>query len=331
MVSLRQRLTSNKLLLSIALLILIYGVLRGLTAVQTQTFETPGEYFDYQNYAVRYVCQGQNAPFVIFETGFGSDSEQTWSPIFDKLAESPKSFTACYYDRLGHGGSADVPTDFTTDDKSQLQQALIKHIAKDQPVVLVAKSYGGIIARRTLARNQLNHQINLQSLILLDSAHENQHGIMRGKLDPISDSVKNWQYANALVGFTAIKNLFKHYDNATDKRVDHYYSSFRYAHVLSTYRNEKGFYTPLSEFNYDFGDLKLVVLSHDPEAYANNPRLSAVSKDWAEMQASIAALSKNSVHIVVKGSTHNMSADAPDFIVAKVLESVDEVATLRRK
>lgn len=329
MASFQERIKRNKLITSLTLIILIYGVLRVVAAVQNPPFETPGDYFKYQDYKVRYVCQGQGAPFVIFETGFGSDSEQTWSPIFEKLEQSPKSVTACYYDRLGHGGSDDVPTDFTTDDKSKVQEALIKHIAKDQPVVLVAKSYGGIIARRTVARNQKHlkksQQINLQSLILLDSAHENQHGIMRGRLDPIPESVKNWQYANAILGLGAIKNIFKDYQNPTDKRVDHYFSSLRYAHVLSTYRNEKGFYTPLENFNYDFGDLKLVVLSHDPVAYANNPRFAAVTKDWADMQMNIASLSTNSEHIVVKGSTHNMSADAPEVVIAKVLESVKEV------
>ena len=182
---------------------------------------------------------------------------------------------------------------------------------------------------RNQTSSQTNNRINLQSLILLDSAHENQHGILSGKLDPIPDSVKNWQYANAIVGFAAIRNLFKSYDNPTDKRVDQYYSSLRYAHVLSTYRNEKGFYTPLTEFNYNFKDLKLVVLSHDPEAYANNPRFSAVTKDWAEMQASIASLSNNSIHEVVKGSTHNMSADAPEVVIAIVLESIEEITAAK--
>ena len=166
---------------------------------------------------MRYVCKGSGEPYVFFETGFGSDSELTWSPIVKHL---PENFTACYYDRLGHGGSADVPLTFTTDEKSHLQESLIKHIAGENPVILVAHSYGGIIARRTVARAK----INLVALILLDSAHENQHTVMRGKLDPISDSVKNWQYVNATFGLSQIKNIFKEYDSPVSKRLDQHYS-----------------------------------------------------------------------------------------------------------
>ncbi|MDO6425743.1 alpha/beta hydrolase [Thalassotalea sp. 1_MG-2023] len=265
---------------------------------------------------MRYVCKGNGEPLVFLETGFGSDSEEAWSAIVEEL---PETFTACYYDRLGHGGSDDVPRTFTTDQKSQVQESLIKHISGDNPVILVAKSYGGIIARRTVARAN----INIAALIFLDSAHENQHEIMRGKFDPIPEYVKIWHYVDPVLGLSAIKNIFKTYDTKMTKRLDQYYSSFRYAHVLSTYRNEKGLYTPLEDFNYDFGDLKMIVMSHDREAYKAAPRFYSVGDKWAEMQKSIAQLSHNSEHIVVKGATHNMTADAPEVVVAKIMETVE--------
>ena len=195
---------------------------------------------------------------------------------------------------------------------------MIHHIAGENPVILVAHSYGGIIARRTAARAN----INLAALILLDSAHENQHTVMRGKLDPISDTVKVWKYVDAALGLSDIKNIFKQYDSEVARRLDQYYSSFRYAHVLSTYRNEKGFYTPLADFNYDFGQLRMLVLSHDKAEYAGNPRFAGVVDDWDTMQKSIAGLSDNSEHIIVKGATHNIPGDSPEVVITKILETV---------
>lgn len=314
-----RRFTSNKLTFAALIVLSIYLLLRTIAFYQNQPVVLAGSYFNFNGKEVRYVCKGTGEPYVFFETGFGSDSEATWSAIVNQL---PENFTACYYDRLGYGGSDDVSKTFTTDDKSQLQESLIRHIAGENSVVLVAHSYGGIIARRTVARAK----INLAALILLDSAHENQHTVMRGKLDPISDSVKNWQYVNAAFGLSQIKNILKDYDSPISKRLDQYYSGFRWAHVLSTYRNEKGFYTPLNDFKYDFGKLKMLVISHDKEAYSQNPRFSSVVDDWARMQKSIAELSKNSEHIIAKGATHNIPGDSPELVVSKVLETVELVS-----
>ena len=84
------------------------------------------------------------------------------------------------------------------------------------------------------------------------------------------------------------KNLFKKYDTSLAQRLDQYFSSFRYARVMSAYRNEGGFFTPLEDFNYDFGNLKMVVMSHDREAYKAAPRFYNVGDKWADMQKSIA-------------------------------------------
>jgi pimeloyl-ACP methyl ester carboxylesterase len=314
-----QRISSNKLTSAAIIIICSYLLLRAIALYQYQPITLSGSYFIFNGKDVRYVCKGQGEPYVFFETGFGSDSEETWSYIVNQL---PESFTACYYDRLGHGGSDDVSLTFTTDEKSQLQESLIQHIAGESPVVLVAHSYGGIIARRTAARAN----INLAALILLDSAHENQHTIMRGKFDPISEYVKVFQYVNAALGLTDIKNIFKEYDSPISKRLDQYYSSFRWAHVLSTYRNEKGFYTPLEDYNYDFGKLKMLVLSHDSEVYAESLRFSILADYWPKMQKSIAELSDNSEHIIVKGSTHNIPGDSPEVVIAKITETVGIVS-----
>ena len=315
MTSSLQRLASKKLIFLSLIVLTGYCLLRVVAFFVHQPVPLSGEYFSFEGKQVRYVCTGSGKPYVFFESGYGDDSQEVWLPISEQL---PETFTSCYYDRLGHGGSDDIPTNFTTEQKAELQASLMQHIAGDNPVILVARSYGGIIARRTAAKAN----INLAALILLDSAHENQHEILRGTFSPISSYVQLWHYADPILGLSDIKNLFKQYDSSLTQRLDQYYSSLRYANVMAAYRNEGGFFTPLENYNYDFGDLKMVVMSHDREAYKAAPRFYNVGDKWADMQKSIAQLSRNSEHIVVKGTTHNIPGDAPEAVIAKIIETV---------
>ena len=136
-----------------------------------------------------------------------------------------------------------------------------------------------------------------------------------------------FQYLNGALGLADIKNIFTTYDSPMAKRLNQYYGSLRYAHVLSTYRNEKGFYTPLESLNYDFGDLNMLVLSHDRNAYAEHPRFMTMVDDWAQMQKSLAKLSNNAQHKVVKGATHNIPGDAPEQVVAHITGTLELVST----
>lgn len=105
-----------------------------------------------------------------------------------------------------------------------------------------------------------------------------------------------------------------------------YYVSLRWAHVLSTYVREKGNYTPLEEFGYDFGDLPMIVLSHDDKAYEGNPRFDGVGPLWTALQEELAALSGNSELRVVEGATHDIPADGPQAIVQAVEDMLLKVA-----
>lgn len=51
----------------------------------------------------------------------------------------------------------------------------------------------------------------------------------------------------------------------------------------------------------------------------------SVVDDWDEMQQSIARLSQNSERIIVKNANHNIPADAPEVVIAKIQETVKHV------
>ena len=76
--------------------------------------------------------------------------------------------------------------------------------------------------------------------------------------------------ANTIFGLSDIRNMFINFDSALSERLAHYYGSLKWAHVLSTYTNEEVIFNPLEALNYDFDDLKLVVIAHYDQAYINN-------------------------------------------------------------
>lgn len=313
--------------LLVLLVVIIYGLLRAAAWIHSPSPQRPGDYATVDGKQVRYVCKGEGAPLIFFESGFGSGSDESWKSLSEQISQTNR---VCYYDRLGYGGSDDIDPDFSTDDKSMVQQAVLTHVAADQPVIIVGHSYGGILARRTLHR-ALNNAgdaaaLNIAGLILVDSAHENQHEILRGKLDPIPAEVEQKAYWTAWFGVDDILAMFR--PGAEEGEVDSsgYYVSFRWAHVLSTYVREKGNYTPLDEFGYDFGDLPMIVLSHDDKAYEGNPRFEGVGPLWTALQEELAALSDNSELRVVEGATHDIPADAPSAVIRAVEDMLIEVA-----
>lgn len=117
MSSILLRFTSNKLTFTALIVLCIYILLRAIAFLVHQPIPLSGDYFSFEGKQVRYICKGSGNPYVFFESGYGDDSEEVWSSISEQL---PETFTSCYYDRLGHGGSDDIPTDFTTSQKAQL-------------------------------------------------------------------------------------------------------------------------------------------------------------------------------------------------------------------
>ena len=67
----KSRIFSNKLTLTLAVILMCYALLRVIALFQHQTVTLPGDYFSYHQKEVRYLCKGEGAPYVFFETGFG--------------------------------------------------------------------------------------------------------------------------------------------------------------------------------------------------------------------------------------------------------------------
>jgi hypothetical protein len=72
-----------------------------------------------------------------------------------------------------------------------------------------------------------------------------------------------------------------------------------------------------------FGNLPLVVLSHDPKRWSTPEYLAQAQVVWDQMQAELTRLSSNSVRIVAAGSDHDIHVERPELVIRAVRRVYD--------
>jgi pimeloyl-ACP methyl ester carboxylesterase len=93
--------------------------------------------------ALRYVTAGEGAPVVVFEAGLGSNASM-WV-LTQRLVSAVTTTVA--YDRAGHAGSTPDTQARSLTRICEDLDLLVQRLSPDQPVVLVAHSWGGPIVR----------------------------------------------------------------------------------------------------------------------------------------------------------------------------------------
>jgi pimeloyl-ACP methyl ester carboxylesterase len=90
-------------------------------------------------------CAGTGGPTILLISGLGAD-HRMWSSVVDRLAETRRT---CIVDRPGLGSSPDRVGRRTVDAGVQARElrAALAAVGERGPFVLVAHSYGGLIAR----------------------------------------------------------------------------------------------------------------------------------------------------------------------------------------
>ncbi|KAH8761099.1 Alpha/Beta hydrolase protein [Diaporthe sp. PMI_573] len=117
-------------------------------------------------------------PVVIFEAGMGASSS-SWAPVQRLLDSRIRSYR---YDRAGYGRS---PAASSTRSASTMAAELLDVLASagvEPPYILVAHSYGGIVAREVLAAAGSDAVVGM---VLVDANQENTHKTLREPLLPL--------------------------------------------------------------------------------------------------------------------------------------------------
>jgi pimeloyl-ACP methyl ester carboxylesterase len=149
-------------LLALLTLIVIAGVVYqqlGL-AKDAQRFPAPGRLIDIGGFYLHLDVRGEGSPTVVFEAGIAATSA-SWSLVQPEIA---KITTTASYDRAWMGWSD--PAQGRRDLRqvvSELERLLERAEVKG-PIILVAHSYGGVVARAY----QASHRSNVAGIVLVD-------------------------------------------------------------------------------------------------------------------------------------------------------------------
>jgi|SRR5690349_3546111 len=131
-----------------------------LAIAQTHTRIAVGDH------ALDVVKGGHGGPAIVFETGL-ADSLDVWLPMWQTMAQFS---TVIAYSRAGFGRSESGSSDHSVPSAVSDLHVLLQHIGVAGPYVLVARSYGSLIARLYVSR----YPSEVAGLVLVDGTHEQQ-------------------------------------------------------------------------------------------------------------------------------------------------------------
>lgn len=121
------------------------------------------------------VRAGSGAPTLVFEAGLG-DTWEDWKPILTQAAELS---SVVLYSRSGLGHSEPGPGDHSARTEMTELHQLLDSLHVQRPIVLVARSYGGLLSRLYVSM----YPREVAGLVLVDGTHEQQ--VRRwGQVDP---------------------------------------------------------------------------------------------------------------------------------------------------
>ncbi|WP_265570702.1 alpha/beta fold hydrolase [Sphingomicrobium nitratireducens] len=123
-----------------------------------------GGMVDVGDYGLHTTIEGEGPVAVVFESGNGNDGT-VWADMAARLAG--RGYTSLRYDRAGLGQSAPRPGDaYDVDNEVAALRGLMDRCGVEGPVLIVAHSYGGMIATLMAARDP-----RVKALLMLDATN----------------------------------------------------------------------------------------------------------------------------------------------------------------
>jgi pimeloyl-ACP methyl ester carboxylesterase len=257
-------------------------VMLALTACAGNPTETrttppsPGAIFTVNGHELRVWCGGGPGPTVVFEAAVGGD--RTLWPIADAIRDIAY---ACVYDRPGNGDSPPPDKPMTAKgDAADLHQ-LVATGDIGGPIVIVAHSYGGLIA----LIEAVEHPDDVAGVVLIDASHPDQW--------------VRWDEILTPEQRQALRDVFK---------------PFLYVDFATSLDQARADFGP-------FPPIPLTVLSakHPPEGDACSPGMPCVAMQaiWLELQDEYAALRPDARHVEA-ATGHYIHEEDPDLVIKEI-------------
>jgi pimeloyl-ACP methyl ester carboxylesterase len=141
------------------------------------------------------VCWGTGEPTVLLETGGTNIDEWTGSGIVGELASSAR---VCTYDRAGTGASDPAPNKKRdADDVVSEAHALLEAAQVDGPLVLVGRSFGGMIV--THYAEVMPHDV--LGVVVLDTPAPSAEFTEKSEPELVWDAPGNVEHLDVVHGF----------------------------------------------------------------------------------------------------------------------------------
>jgi pimeloyl-ACP methyl ester carboxylesterase len=275
-----------------------------VNASDDEPFRPPGRFVNIGFQTMYIDCVGNKSPTILIDVGIAGSSA-SWYKIAQTLSNNVRT---CLYDRAGYGWSDPGRGERTTATIVHELNLLINKAEIPGPFVLVGHSFGGFTARYLAAR----FPKNVVGLVLVDSSHPDQ--IYRlSALDKVKQK--------SLV--TGRKNLPPE-DFSEFERKWYFLNSSRKA-TLAQMGELKYFKESAYQVKHSgpIKDIPVAVLSR---GIGQLPELSGVSleNEWQDMQKDLLKLSRNSWHLIVTDSGHEIHREAPNHVIENILKVVNK-------
>src|SRR5271155_3041198 len=155
------------------LAVLLAGFGTVVSGQQSTAPTPPGALIDLGKFRVHIYCAGIGNPPVVFLHGLGNYSFD-WALVQSKIAAETK---ACVYDRPAQAWSEPGPPPRGIKTSAHELQLLLERSNVKGPYVLVAHSWGGLIARMYAHE----YPENVVGMVLVDSTQEDEYLWINGK------------------------------------------------------------------------------------------------------------------------------------------------------
>lgn len=302
--------------------------LAGLTAFNAVAlfyyrYPPPGSMYLVNGRSMRLQCMGAGFPTIVLEAGGGNDG-LTWAGIQPKLALYTQ---VCSYDRAGMGWSDPGPSPRDADHVATELHGLLVAAHIHTPLVLMGHSIGGLFIRDYAA----HHPTETAGLVFEDSSTplQNRQPAYRAVNKPRTESRFSILLNEATI-VLGIPRLFGACSGESDrvKGINQ--------RVFYEDRCHEQFQTIGSEMEAidlsgqetietrPFGDMPILVLSHDLAIDAPNIPQSLIRETEANQNAFL-KLSSRSRRVIVKGSGHFIHIDRPDVVERELVNFIEEI------
>ena len=319
------------LIISLALIVAADGIFQfARTEWENHRYPPRGKLVDIGGLRLHINCTGSGSPTVLMENG-PNDSLVVWQLVQPELSKFTR---VCSYDRAGFGWS-DAPNEPRTNANiADELNRLLTRAGIPGPYVLVPFEYGALNMRVFASR----HREQVVGMVLVDPTHPDMH-----HRPPFNDSTPRSTFMNLYyrlmlstvplglpraLGWCryTFQNQPREWDQFAPEATAQYCRLRAWRAEHAQFTDEDG---SLAAKTGPFGDMPLVVLSHDPQfsefRFFFGPGVAAKAEDaWTQMQEELKGLSSRSKRIVAKRSYHYVQVYRPELVVAAVREIVED-------